>query len=149
MGGGSRDRDQATATPSTPSTPMLIEVLYVQACPHAPTVLARLGALLGEAGLEGTIACTRVDTIAQARAARFLGSPTVRVDGRDIDPAAAGRRDYGLGCRLYRGPSGSGAAGVPADVPNDDLLRAALHAAAGSRRPDPATDPATDVEEHR
>ncbi len=37
---------------------------------------------------------------------RFLGSPTVRVDGHDIEPEAQRRDDYGLKCRLYRTPDG-------------------------------------------
>jgi hypothetical protein len=157
---------QQSGTPMS-GTPMRIELLYVHACPHAPTVLARLRELLREAGLEGavTVACTGVDTVEQARAARFLGSPTVRVDGRDIDPATARRGDYGLGCRLYPGPSGSGVAGVP----NDELLRGALQRTAlqpatlqtaAAYRPaetsdptTPTTDPAMhapiDAEDHR
>jgi hypothetical protein len=48
-----------------------------------------------------------------ARRERFLGSPTVRVDGRDVEPGAAEREDFGLKCRLYQLPSGLG--GVPLD----------------------------------
>ena len=35
----------------------------------------------------------------QAQHERFLGSPTVRVGGVDVDPDAEGRLDYGLTCR--------------------------------------------------
>jgi hypothetical protein len=37
---------------------------------------------------------------------RFLGSPTVRVAGRDVEPGADDRRDYAFSCRIYRGPHG-------------------------------------------
>jgi len=37
-----------------------------------------------------------VDTLAQAEALAFLGSPTVQVDGRDIEPEARIRQDFGL-----------------------------------------------------
>jgi hypothetical protein len=33
---------------------------------------------------------------------RFLGSPTVRVDGRDVEPGAEERRDFVFSCRVYR-----------------------------------------------
>jgi hypothetical protein len=33
---------------------------------------------------------------------RFLGSTTLRIDGRDIEPGADARSDFGLKCRLYR-----------------------------------------------
>jgi hypothetical protein len=55
-------------------------------------------------------------------AARFLGSPTVRVDGRDIEPGAAGRTTYAYACRTY----GDAAA------PSDELILAALDGTHGN-----------------
>ena len=52
----------------------------------------------------------------QANAARFLGSPSVRVNGCDIEPGADDRSDFSLGCRLY------GTRGIPPR----ELLVAAL-----------------------
>jgi hypothetical protein len=43
-----------------------------------------------------------VETSEDAERERFLGSPTVRIDGEDVDPAAGEREDFGLKCRLYR-----------------------------------------------
>ena len=48
----------------------------------------------------------RVETIGDAERERFLGPPSVRVDGYDIEPGADARTDYGLKCRLYRTESG-------------------------------------------
>jgi hypothetical protein len=48
-----------------------------------------------------------------AQRERFLGSPTVRVDGRDVEPDAEDREDFGLKCRRYQLPAGLG--GVPLD----------------------------------
>jgi hypothetical protein len=48
----------------------------------------------------------RVDTDHDAQRLAFLGSPTIRINGTDVDPAAATRHDYGLQCRLYRTTSG-------------------------------------------
>jgi hypothetical protein len=45
----------------------------------------------------------------------------VRVDGRDVEPGADARGDYGLKCRLYRDASGG-----QSRVPSDALIRAAL-----------------------
>jgi len=56
-------------------------------------------------------------------AAAILGSPTVRVDGRDVDPQAEERRDYGLSCRVYRTERGL------AGLPDARWLRAALRCA--------------------
>jgi len=43
-----------------------------------------------------------VETHEAAEAEACLGSPTVRVDGRDVDPAARERADFALKCRPYR-----------------------------------------------
>jgi hypothetical protein len=42
-----------------------------------------------------------VDSEQATRRERFPGSPTLRIDGQDIDSDAADRQDYGLKCRLY------------------------------------------------
>ena len=53
-------------------------------------------------GAADQVRLRRVESIEAAERERFLGSPTVRIDGDDIDPGAAERSDYGLNCRLYR-----------------------------------------------
>lgn len=44
----------------------------------------------------------------------FLGSPTIRVGGRDVEPGAGDRRDFALSCRVYR--TAAGVAGQPDEV---------------------------------
>ena len=82
--------------------------------------------MVEEAGLSPELRLVRVDNPEQARRVRFLGSPTVRVNGRDVEPDAADRAGVGLGCRLYRGPEGF------RGTPTDADLRAALHASGPS-----------------
>jgi hypothetical protein len=43
---------------------------------------------------------------AVAKTNHFPGSPTIRVDGRDIDPDLLDDGDYTPRCRLYRTPDG-------------------------------------------
>jgi hypothetical protein len=59
-----------------------------------------------ESGLDERIELRRVESDQAARANRFLGSPTLRIDGADVDPGAAGRGDFGLKCRLDRTAAG-------------------------------------------
>jgi hypothetical protein len=101
---------------------LVVKVLYTEGCPHYDALLPRLQRLVEEAGLRPDLHLVRVDNPEQARRLRFLGSPTVRVNGRDVEPDAAARADVGLGCRLYRGPDGF------RGTPTDAELRAALHA---------------------
>jgi hypothetical protein len=55
----------------------------------------------------------QVETLDAAEDEHFLGSPTLRIDGEDVDPGAADRDDFGMKCRLYR--SAEGTAGIPPD----------------------------------
>ncbi|HEX5192301.1 MAG TPA: hypothetical protein VFW09_05810 [Solirubrobacteraceae bacterium] len=92
---------------------MRVEILYFDGCPNHEPLVARVPAVLRAAGIEAEVVSRRVESERDARALRFLGSPTVRVDGRDVEPEAATRSDYGLKCRLYR--SAEGVSGQPAD----------------------------------
>jgi hypothetical protein len=84
---------------------MKIELLYVDGCPGHAELREQLPDLIDAAGVEVTIEERRIDSESAARTERFPGSPTLRIDGRDVEPAADGREHYGLCCRLY--PSGS------------------------------------------
>lgn len=92
---------------------MRIEVLYFDGCPNHEQLLVRLPHLLEREGIDAEIVLRNVPDDEQARRERFLGSPTIRVDGRDIDPGASNRDDYGLKCRIYQTPAGL--TGLPPD----------------------------------
>jgi hypothetical protein len=96
---------------------MRIEVFYFDGCPnHAPTV-EHVKQMAVALGVQEKVEEIEVTSLDQAQQLRFLGSPTVRVNGVDIDPSARQRTNYGLSCRVYSGVSG---------VPPDDLIMAAL-----------------------
>jgi hypothetical protein len=97
---------------------MQIEVLYFEGCPnHLPTV-ERINAVLREEGSSADLREVLVPDVSTATRVKFLGSPTVRVNGIDIEPAAKDRRDFGLMCRRYAG-----------GVPSHELIRAAVRSA--------------------
>ncbi|MGE3811173.1 MAG: hypothetical protein AB7I24_06470 [Candidatus Nanopelagicales bacterium] len=99
---------------------MNIELLYFDGCPTHERLLPRLQELLRDLAVADEVRPIRIDSSEAAMEHRFLGSPTVRIDGHDIDPTAATRTDYGLECRLYA--SADGLVGVPPD----EMLRAAI-----------------------
>ncbi len=101
--------------------PPVIELLHVDGCPHHDALLPHLHRLLADHAIPAPITVTRIDSDQDAQRHRFLGSPTLRVNGRDVDPAAAGRTSYGLQCRLYVTPDGM--AGTPPDEWILDALR--------------------------
>lgn len=92
---------------------MVVEMLHTKDCPNAIEFLPRLRTLVADTGLSEPVQVRRIDDAEQAQREQFLGSPTVRVNGRDVDPGAGRREDYGLSCRLYAGPDG--VRGTPPD----------------------------------
>ena len=97
---------------------MRIDVLYFDECPnHQPTV-ERINTILREEGCYAELCEVLVPDVETAQRVKFLGSPTVRVNGIDIEPTAQNRRDFGLMCRRYIG-----------GTPSQDLIRAAIRSA--------------------
>ncbi len=86
---------------------MKIEILYFDGCPTYSEAEKTLRKVLAQEGAEAEVALVAVETDEEARRLRFPGSPTIRVDGRDLFPgSAAEREDRGLGCRIYATPEG-------------------------------------------
>ena len=85
---------------------MTVELLYFDGCPNHDEVLPHLRELLAQAGINATIELRRVEAVEDAERQRFLGSPTVRVEGRDVDQSAITREDYAMKCRLYATEAG-------------------------------------------
>ena len=109
--------------------PITIEVLYFDGCPNHEKLVTHLPQLLEREGLTAEIVLRNIPDTDSASQERFLGSPTVRLNGHDIDPGASQRDDYGLKCRLYRTPSGL--SGLPPDQWIIDAI--AAHRAVGTR----------------
>ena len=80
---------------------MKVELLYFDGCPTYERLLPRLRELVARVDPSVEVELRRVETIDEAERERFLGSPTVRVDGRDVDPGADERGDFGMKCRIY------------------------------------------------
>jgi hypothetical protein len=78
-----------------------VEVLGFDGCPNIEAALQRAHAAIAAARVAAHVHLVRVADDDEARRLRFLGSPSVRVNGADVDPAAAGREDFGMQCRVY------------------------------------------------
>jgi hypothetical protein len=104
-----------------------LEVLYFDGCPSHEALMPRLRMLMAQVGVDAPVELRHVESVEAAERERFLGSPTVRVDGQDLDPSAVERTDFGLKCRLYPSPDG-----LRGTVP-DEFVVAALTQARGAR----------------
>jgi hypothetical protein len=78
-----------------------VEVLVVSGCPGTELAIARVREATGALGIETNLRFVTVENEEQAREQAFIGSPTVRVEGVDVEEGIAGR-PAGLSCRLYR-----------------------------------------------
>lgn len=78
--------------------------------------------LLGDAGVE----LRALESPEDAETERFLGSPTLRIGGCDVEPGADSRSDFGLKCRIYRGPAGA------SPLPPDEWILDALSGQPGA-----------------
>ena len=85
---------------------MKVELLYFDGCPGYEDLRPHLEHLLDERGGVEQLTVVPINSPEEAAAHRFLGSPSVRVDGRDVEPAAATRSDYGIQCRIYQTTDG-------------------------------------------
>jgi hypothetical protein len=101
-----------------------IEFLWWRGCPSTDRALAELQAAMRDTGLDpDAIAVREVDTKDSAERERFVGSPTIRVDGEDVQPPPADE-PLGLTCRIYRLRDGR-----ISPTPDPADLRAALERA--------------------
>jgi hypothetical protein len=89
-------------TADQPARRPVIEVLHVADCPNYPAVLALVERVRAKLGIDAELRTTLIADQAAAQRARFPGSPTVRVDGRDIEPGSEPAAEYTVACRLYR-----------------------------------------------
>ena len=80
-----------------------IDILYFDSCPGWRAAIERVQQVVREGGLEREVVvrAVPVETEEEAHAHRFVGSPTIRINGRDLDRAADSLSSFGLQCRLY------------------------------------------------
>src|SRR5215469_7379529 len=78
---------------------MVIEVFYVPGCPNHQPAIDSLKDVLRSATIEAPIQEIAVMDEAMASRLKFPGSPTIRIDGSDVE--SNHRESYGLACRLY------------------------------------------------
>jgi len=97
---------------------MRIEVLYVPGCPNYEPAVERVRKVLASESVQVGIRAVPVNTEAEAKALLFPGSPTVRINGEDVEPTRM--TVPSLSCRLYGNRSG---------VPSQESLRLAISAA--------------------
>jgi len=77
--------------------PIEIECLFAPGCSSRDDTVALVEKVVGEQGLTAAIREIVIVSPEEAIKFRFLGSPSLRVNGRDIEPGANERSDFGMG----------------------------------------------------
>ena len=88
-----------------------VELLWFSDCPNHAAARRMLEEVIAEVAPGTAIRDVDATDPIAAERVRFPGSPTIRVDGRDIDPTYADPGDYTPRCRLYR--TSAGLRGLP------------------------------------
>lgn len=91
---------------------MQVEILYFADCPNHLPAVQRVEEVLRQEGLAAEIRQVEVPDAESAQQLHFLGSPSIRVNGQDVDPRARACQDFGMMCRT--------------GLPSHDLIRSAI-----------------------
>jgi hypothetical protein len=100
-----------------------VQLLWWEGCPSTERALAEVRDALHELGLAPEVQMREIATDEQAHQTRFVGSPTILIDGVDFAPEPG--EPVGLSCRVYRRRDGR-----ISPTPDPDDLREALRQAA-------------------
>ena len=107
---------------------MKVEVLYVSECPSHPAAVKLLKEVLAAQGVAAHIHEVLVQDEGMAKELQFPGSPTIRINGKDVAGEAQTDKNFALSCRLY---PGSKQTGLP---PVEVIHRAVLEAQSGEQQ---------------
>lgn len=99
---------------------MTVEILYFVGCPNYQAACALVERISSELGIDPELRMVEVPDAETAERLKFLGSPTIRVDGNDVEPGADARAPFVLACRVYRLDSGY------SGLPDEHWVRRAL-----------------------
>lgn len=99
---------------------MRIEVLFIPGCPNYEPAVDRVKKVLAAEALSIDVQRIPVFTDEDAIAHMFPGSPTIRVNGNDVEPEQTNVPS--MTCRLYANRTG---------VPSEEVLRLAMTRAKG------------------
>ncbi len=99
---------------------MKIEFLYFEGCPHYEPALQLLEKVMSEEGVYAPVTKTDVVSDSIAQEVRFAGSPSIRINDRDIEAEDMAEQGYDRKCRIYS------VDGVLQGIPSESLIRNAM-----------------------
>ena len=104
---------------------MKVQLFYFDGCPNHAPALERLKQILRQEGLPEHVEEINVTSPERAEALAFLGSPTIKINGMDVELEARTSQAYAVACRTYRN------AGKQDGLPDEEMIRTAVREAQG------------------
>ena len=122
FGEGFRDNnDEIMVTiTQTPRKVVDIGVLFIEGCPGVLSITNNIKEAIAEEAVDANISFILIETPEDAGRLHFTGSPTVRINGMDIESNMQNIKDYGLRSRLYN------INGKESDYPTKSMIRDAI-----------------------
>ena len=75
-----------------------VEFLFFEGCPSYKQALTNLKEVLADSDLEVNLELINIETPGQAEKFGFYGSPTIKIDGTDLEGRS---EEFSYNCRLY------------------------------------------------
>ena len=104
----------------TPRRVAKIGIFFIEGCPGVLPAAKHIKEVIAEESIDAEISLILIETPEDARQLHFTGSPTVRINGIDIETNIKDIKDYALRSRLYT------VDGKNSDYPSKDMIRAAI-----------------------
>ena len=98
---------------------MKIDFLYFEGCPSHEPALKILKQVLKRNNVLSKINIIEIKTEADAEKYHFLGSPSIHINGKDIEIERQNDK-YLYGCRIYRTAKGT------SGIPPEEMIEKAL-----------------------
>lgn len=73
-----------------------VKVVYTEGCANTPPAMERIQSVAAELGIAIELTRVLIHTQTEAEEHHFLGSPTIQLNGLDMDPAMRGRQSFGF-----------------------------------------------------
>ena len=111
-----------------------VTVLFYEDCPSYELALERLREVLSEENIDAHVEVVKIESEEQAQEQHFVGSPTILLNGQDIDPPPPDSY-YTLTCRAYHLEDGR-----ISPLPSRGMIRRAIDAATKAETVDGPAD---------
>lgn len=94
-----------------------VEILYFDNCPTHEAAHQLVKEVCKQEGVKPKVTTINIIDEEQAKKHAFIGSPTIRIEGKDVEKASRGASYFGRKCRVYMNN------GQPSGLPSKEMIR--------------------------